>query len=495
MLYEPRVEPQGISAEGAIRPWPVEGVVAVLVVALVVQVLAGFALRGLYADGAFHVTQIIGHQSFFFTAPGRRTATFLVQAPEVVAIMLGVTAPQVIATIFSVTTNVLPGFVFLLCYLVLSRAERWFFVFPAFVYFAGILSAQFASVTEGLVSTAYVWLLLYLLLFGQLSVWGLGFILLLSVGAIVLHEEMSFLGPVLIAAGWLRWCDVKTRPAQLVLGLAVLAITIGTAVGAWWALFTQAPQNRTDLISGLVHLQWLFVPASGLVHRQWLFVPAMYCNLPAALGLAAGMAILTCILVPRASRAVILTFFIISVGLAVASFWERHLTTPWGQFAARDNAALLSFPLMIIVLVAHRLPRVFILPRLDHIAAIVIMLAICLSLWHLQATGKWWAFLSHYRSVLASNNGIVPSAALFNPPGTGQEKLSRLMIWSWNNPDLSILALPRRCMTSVIANPPGVSWEPDDLQDPSTLPPIPGVTYAYLMSPGRQTSACRSIQP
>jgi hypothetical protein len=28
------------------------------------------------------------------------------------------------------------------------------------------------------------------------------------------------------------------------------------------------------------------------------------------------------------------------------------------------------------------------------------------------------------------------------------------MIWGWTNPDLSIIALPRRCMTSVIDNPP-----------------------------------------
>jgi hypothetical protein len=469
----------GLLEDLTIGPWRVEGVVAVLVLALLVQVFAGFALRGLYADGAFHVSQVIGHQSFIFSAPARSTVTFLVQAPEVTAVMLGVTAPQLIATSFSVTTNVLPGFVFLLCSLVLSRAEGQFFVFPAFVYFAGTLSAQFASVAEGLVSTAYVWLLFYLLMFGQLFVWRLGLILLLSVGAILLHEEMSFLGPVLIAAGWLRWRDATTRPAQLALGLAVLAIIISTAVGTWWALFPSAPPDRTDLISGLVHLRWLFVPAMG-------------CNLPAALGLAAGMAILTCILVPRASRAVILTFFIISVGLAVASFWERHLTIPSGQYAARDNAAFLSFPLMILVLVAHRLPGI--LP-FRPIPAIVMILGISVSLWHIQATEKWSAFLSDVRSVLASNNGIVPSPVLLNLPGTRGENLSRLMIWSWTNPDLSILILPRRCMTSVIANPPGVSWEPYDLQDPSTLPPIPGITYAYLMSPERQASACPPIHP
>jgi hypothetical protein len=132
---------QPILGKGGIAPWRQEGVPAVLVLALVVQVVAGFALRGLYADGAYFVTQIIGHQSFIFTVPARRTATFLAQFPAVTAVTLGIVTPQRIAMIFSITTNVLPGFLLLLCRIALPTVESRLFVLPVFVYFAGTLSA------------------------------------------------------------------------------------------------------------------------------------------------------------------------------------------------------------------------------------------------------------------------------------------------------------------------------------------------------------------
>ena len=140
---------------------------------------------------------------------------------------------------------VLPGALFLLCRPALSAAERQFFVFPAFVYFASTLASQFASVTEGLVSTAYVWLLLYLILFGRLSAWRLSLILLLSIGCLRLHEEKSFLGPLLIAAGWMRWRHgTPSQPARLALFLALLAILASAVVGSYWILFPYAPEER-----------------------------------------------------------------------------------------------------------------------------------------------------------------------------------------------------------------------------------------------------------
>jgi hypothetical protein len=74
---------------------------------------------------------------------------------------LGVPTPHSVALAFSLATNLLPGLIMLLCLPVLPAGQRHFFIFPAFVYFAGTLSAQFASVTEGLVATSYFWLLLY----------------------------------------------------------------------------------------------------------------------------------------------------------------------------------------------------------------------------------------------------------------------------------------------------------------------------------------------
>ena len=87
------------------------------------------------------------------------------------------------------------------------------------------------------------------------------------------------------------------------------------------------------------------------------------------------------------------------------------------------------------------------------------------------------------------NSGIIPSDMLLRPPGTRPAHLAAKMIWSWTNPDLSILALPRRCITSIIANPQPLNWY-YNLQDPTTLPRIPGLAYTYLLPPDRQGTAC-----
>ena len=136
------------------------GVSAVFVLALLIQGVAGLTFRGLYADGAPFVTHIMENQSFIIFAPSRWMSNAIAEVPVVSAIKLGIASPQLAALIFSVTTNVLPGVIFLLSGAALPPVERQFFVFPAFVYFAGTLATQFASVTEGLVAIPYVWLVL-----------------------------------------------------------------------------------------------------------------------------------------------------------------------------------------------------------------------------------------------------------------------------------------------------------------------------------------------
>jgi hypothetical protein len=70
-------------------------------------------------------------------------------------------------------------------------------------------------------------------------------------------------------------------------------------------------------------------------------------------------------------------------------------------------------------------------------------------------------------------------------------KLAAKMWWDWTNPDLSLLALPRSCVNSVIANPTWyVGWDPYTLSNLATMPPIPGVTYTYLLPSEQQQAAC-----
>jgi hypothetical protein len=270
--------------------WPIDELSAVLVLAILGQAVAGLALRGIYADGAHWVTQVTALHRFVIFQPARWTINFLFELPIVTTIKLhGISTPQSAALIFSLTTNMLPGFIILSCRYALPAEERQFFVFPAFAYFGGILAAQFASVTEGLVATAYIWFLFYLILFGQLSIWRLGLIAALSIGSIRLHEEMLFLGPVLMAGVWLRWRDVITQSARIVFALAILMLLAGTVIGTYRVLFPQELIQRGSLIHDVLYLRWLYVPGTG-------------CNSPAALAFVAGMAILTCMPNAHSSR-------------------------------------------------------------------------------------------------------------------------------------------------------------------------------------------------
>ena len=92
--------------------------------------------------------------------------------------------PHSVALVFSLVTNLLPGLIILLCLPAIPTGERPFFIFPCFVYFAGILSAQFASVAEGLVATSYFWLLLCLITFGHFTTLRLALITVLAVGSL-----------------------------------------------------------------------------------------------------------------------------------------------------------------------------------------------------------------------------------------------------------------------------------------------------------------------
>jgi hypothetical protein len=146
---------------------------------------------------------------------------------------------------------------------------------------------------------------------------------------------------------------------------------------------------------------------------------------------------------------------------------------------------------MIIVLAARLVPTVAKQLTTPPIQAIVMLLGLSVSLWHLQATEKWSTFLTQVRAVLATSSGIIPATVLLDAPEIRQSRLAAAMMKGWTNPDLSIIALSRQCVTTIIGNPQwNTGWQPYDLLNPSTLPQIPEPTYAYLVPPDRQASEC-----
>ena len=448
-------------------------VAASAIVAVLVQVYAGATLRGLYADGAHYAVQLAAHGAIPEHL-ARSTSQAVVQWPVVAAMHLGMQTPHNVALVFSLVTNLLPGLIILLCLPALPAEERHFFIFPVFVYFAGTLSAQFASVSEGLVATSYFWLLLCLITFGPLTTLRMVLIAVLAIGILDLGEQTLLLGPVLFASCAIRWWGESHLLPRIILALAAVCAFAATLIGAYFVFEPVSVADRNTFISQFLRLRWLYDPLQGF-------------NLPCILGMLA-LAVLTMARPGRQRRAV-WTFAVISISLALSAFWLDWLMAPSTQFAARYNAALMSVPLAALLLYA-RVRK----PVADAITAaprgIIAILGLAVSLWHVGASWQWTAFLTHFSNVLRSQDGIVAWESVIAPPVSHQAALSRRMLWPWTNPDLSLVVLPRSCVNSVIANPANAGWMPYDPASVATMPVIQGVTYTYLLPSDRESAAC-----
>jgi hypothetical protein len=454
---------------------PISALAFSVILAVVIQIYAGIALRGVYSDGAYYATRLAAHQSILH--PGRVMCNLIVEWLVAAAMHLGVQTPHSVALVFSIVTNVLPGLIILLCLPALPAGERHFFILPAFVYFAGTLSAQFASVAEGLVATSYFWLLLFLIAFGRLTNLRLALIALLSVGTLDLHEQMSFLGPILIASCAIRWWQEPRLLPRVVLSVAALCAVASTVIATNYVLHPLSVDDRNGFIASFPAFEWLYLPGG------W--------NLPCVLGMLAVFCILLTTVRPAWGVPTTWIFSASSILLALAAFWIDWLTVPNTQYAARYNGALMSVLLAALLLYMRMRPQLVTAMTTRPVRAIVVTLGLTVSLWHLSATEQWSVFLTNFSNILQSRDGIIAGDTVFAPHGSRQAELAAKMFWSWTYPDLSLVALPRSCINSVISTPSwSVGWEPHTLSNLATMPAIPGVIYTYLLPPDQRRAVC-----
>jgi hypothetical protein len=450
---------------------------ATAILAVLIQVYAGATLRGTYADGAHYAITMLVHQGPAILEPARWTSSMIVQWPIVAAMRLGVQTPHGIALVFSLFANMLPGLFILLCLPALPAGERHFFIFPAFAYFAGTLSAQFASVAEGLVATSYFWLLMCLITFGSFTILRSALVVVLAVGSLRLQEAMLFLGPVLVVSCVMRWqYESRLLPCTILLFAAVCAL-VSAVIGGRYVLSPISVDDRDSFVTNFLTFRWIYWPGSGY-------------NLPCVLGILAVPFILVATLRAAWGTAMVGIYGALSIPLALAAFWFEWLMVPVTQFVARYNVALMSLPLAALLIVARAYKPLGTAIARRSTSGIVVLLGLAASLWHVAATEKWSSFLTHFSNVLQSRSGVIDWNTVAEPSGSAQALLAQKMVWAWTNPDLSLVALPRSCINSIIDNPPWVGWQPYNLSDLATVPAIQGITYTYLLPPEQQRAAC-----
>jgi hypothetical protein len=171
------------------------------------QIWAGFALRGLYADGAYYVEQILLRHSFAVVEHARSTSQILTQMPAVLLMWLGEDSAHAVALAFSLTTNLMPLALTVACLVVLPPADRAFGLFPVLI----------------------------------------------------------FLGPILCFACLWRSRSTADRATKIVVLLAAALVMSGCAIAFHDVLHPRIPANRAGLVQDVMSLGWL-LPGGGQIN-------------------------------------------------------------------------------------------------------------------------------------------------------------------------------------------------------------------------------------
>ncbi len=415
---------------------------AALVVVLAMQVWAGIALRGLYADGAYYAQQLLFRDAFVVIEPSRWTSQILMQAPVILAMRLGLNSPGEVALAFSLATNLMPLLLTLACIAVLPRAAHAYGLFPVFVFLAAAMGAAFASVADGSTAAAYAWLLLLMVMFGRLTRPRLAGILLLAAGALRLHEAMAFLGPILAFACLWRCRSAETTAGRTVLLLAAILVMLGCAISIHDVLHPRLMANRSSFINDVVSVRWLSPDGDEI---SFMALP----------GVVALLALPAVLLRRRLMAPAVIGIAMIFLLLTILALTEP--VCPSAAFAARNNACLLTAPAMVALLLAwHRRP-----PS-SAAALVTAMLGLAVAGADAAATLGWLDYEGAMRSALASSHGVVAwPDALAHLPAPQAEALQRFG-WPWTTPLMSLWLSPGPVVDTIIANPPGVAWQPFD---------------------------------
>jgi hypothetical protein len=413
-----------------------------LIAVLAMQVWAGLALRGLYADGAYYAQQLLFRDAFVVIEPSRLISQVLMQAPVVLAMRLGLNSPGAVALAFSLATNLMPLLLTLASIAVLPPGKRAYGLFPVFVFLAASMGAAVASVADGSAAAAYAWLLFLQVLFGRLTRLRLTGMLLLAAGTLRLHEAMAFLGPILAFACLWRCNSAETRTARAVLLLAALLITLGCAISIHDVLHPRLMANRSSFINDVVSARWL-LPGGDQI------------SLMALPGLIAVLALPAALLRPRLMTAAMVGIALIFLLLTILALTEP--ACPSATFAARNNACLLTAPAMVLLMIMR--PRHAPSPA---VAVLTAMLGLAITAADATATLGWLGYEGAMRAALASSHGVVAWPDALARLSAPQAEALQRFAWPWTTPLMSLWLSPGPALDAIIANPRSVAWQPFD---------------------------------
>lgn len=446
-------------------------------VSVVMEILSS---RCLYGDGAHEFIRTLEAQGFMSLMWSRHFAFYTFEFPLVLAIKLGVTNFTWLRMAFGLGCF-LPWPIALACCYWISPKNFWL---AAGGCAAGYLNAAIMPVGEHILTHAFFWPSLFVILFAQpLRPSAAVILLVFATGMLFSYESQLFLCvPLVLLALWRAGVERKENClwAWTVFLVAAALFAAGITVGLCGVLMPELAANYGGFKAGTFgifrHMGWTF---SWTVVWLALMLAAFFSEtIWRLISCKAGI------------------YFLFAL-LAVWGAWPLLAPNHWDNGVQYDNRVLdMLIPLAFlpVALIIRFRPQWIELKR-KRLEPLVAALFMAQSLWQISATLHWWQDVTWARQILASHHGIVllRSTPLAADGMDGHElyhhAIGGRFDWAW--PCLSIGLSPRPQISSLICSEvfmdPGIRahfWQPFDPLNPKTLPDLRhyGVDYSDYIS-------------
>lgn len=422
-----------------------------------------YALRGLHADGAFHLLSLATGEKFLFWETPRNASYFLHQWATILAVQLGIDDLLILARIHGLTMLMTPIVLIALSYFVLPKEYKHLFIFPVFYYLAGVMAGAFSAIGEAQLAGSYFWLLLFTILFFRTELFTNLIVFALVLPIFVIHETFVLMAPLLALAGLYRLLRSKSINDRLYFAALTALLIAVTAVVLSFILVPKSEYYETRSLSYFSTITSLaFIRSYG------------YYNPPAILGLIAGFTLLVGIYATRRGLVKVqrILWMIVALAALLAAISpliaERALSAKL-QFDARSYGPILIPPLVLLMAVASlRATQTKTYIQSGFVAGVVLALTLGQVGWNVAATNEWRHYIASFRGLLDDHRGLLSheQALAELSPESGRRLVN--MSWGWTYPTMSVILAEQGKVQTIIENPDWGedAWEPFD---PKTL--------------------------
>jgi len=274
-----------------------------------------------------------------------------------------------------------------------------------------------------------------------------------------------FLAPVLaLAALWRAW-HAQTHGDRIMLVVLVVWFAVVTAIHADRIATPRHVGHGMGFVHGLLDGAWAVGSNGGI-------------NLPAVAGLAGlalfgVLALLAEIPGPWGRRlgwAAVAGFTAAAAAVSIFVAAEDRTLAISAQFAARNQALILSLPLALAALYAAMRPAAARVAVFRQSAAACAVIAAIAVVWHVNATYQWSRYLAIVRGMLDAGRGFVDWDTALATRTPAERRLLETMTHTWTISPLSIALAPGGRVKSILGHTAPRDWRPFDPRDPGALP-------------------------